>query len=229
MDLKKSPRVNLEKKRLTNLLAGSIVTLSLILISFEWSTPLAVHTELSIAGDIVYDMEDMVSTPRDESKPLPKPVLPAIMEVIKMVPDNIEIEEVKFDTEVTENTWYDFKFVDDEPEELIDKDPIPFVNVEDKPLFNGGNPGTEFSKYIARHLRYPEIAANNGVHGLVKVQFVIDETGSLVDLVIVRSADPALDSEALRVIQSSPKWTPGKQRNKPVKVIYTCPINFRLQ
>jgi len=229
MNPKKSPEVSLENRRLTNLFVGAIVTLSLILISFEWSMPEGKGEESTMARDIQFDMKEMVSIPREEAKPTPEKTLPTIMEVIELVPDDIEIGDVEFTTEVTRNSWYDYKFDETDPVEVINEAPIPFVDVHDKPLFNGGDPGTEFTKYIGRHLRYPEVAAENGVYGLVIVQFVIDETGSLTDLVVLRSVDPALDNEALRVIQSSPKWTPGKQRNKPVKVIYTCPINFRLQ
>ena len=87
----------------------------------------------------------------------------------------------------------------------------------------------EFARFIAKHLKYPEIAAENGVYGRVTLQFVIDESGKLVDPVILKGVDPALDAEALRVVLSSPRWTPGMQRNKAVKVSYTFPINFRLQ
>ena len=100
--------------------------------------------------------------------------------------------------------------------------------MQEKPEFNGGDPKTEFAKYIAKHVQYPAIAAENHVHGLVVVQFVIDQNGNLTDPVILRSVDPALDAEALRVISASPLWTPGKQRNKTVRVTYQFPINFIL-
>jgi protein TonB len=97
------------------------------------------------------------------------------------------------------------------------------------PTFNGGDPATEFRKYIAQNLRYPEIAAENGISGRVIVQFAVNKMGSVVDAIVVRSVDPALDKEAIRVVMSSPKWTPGKQRGKAVKVLFTFPINFVLQ
>ena len=101
--------------------------------------------------------------------------------------------------------------------------------MQDKPEFNGGDPNREFARYIAKNLVYPSIAAENGVYGMVVVQFVIDHNGNLTDPVILRSVDPALDAEALRVVSTSPRWTPGKQRNKPVKVTFQFPINFVLQ
>jgi len=106
---------------------------------------------------------------------------------------------------------------------------IDFVIVEEMPLFNGGDPKLEFYRYINNHVKYPEIAAENGIHGKVQVQFVVNSQGSIERATVLRSIDPALDKEALRVINSSPRWTPGKQRGKAVNVLYTFPINFVLQ
>ena len=229
MDPKKSPRESLEKRRFTYTIVGILVSLSLVLVSFEWTTAPDQHSELAIARDIDFDLEEMISIPREELQAKPKENLPSVMEVIDIVPDDIEIEDVIFNTEVTKDTWYDFETNVFDQEEVIDEDPIPFVNVEEKPLFNGGDPITEFAKYIGRYMKYPKDAADNGVFGLVVVLFVIDETGALTDLEVVKSVHPSLDQEALRVISGSPVWTPGKQRSKPVKVIYYAPINFVLQ
>ena len=229
MDPKKSNRVNLENKRTSNFIIGLIVTFSLILISFEWTSPDKQNYDMALASNIEIDIEVMEAIPREEPKPLPKEELPVIKQVIDIVPDDVELEDVDFSTEVTENTEYDFKNVYTDETEIIIDVPIPFAAVEDKPLFNGGKPNVEFARYIAKHLKYPEIAAENGVYGKVTLQFFIDKNGNLVDPVIIRGVDPALDAEALRVVLASPKWTPGKQRNKPVKVSYTFPINFRLQ
>lgn len=229
MDLKKSYRANLEHRRITNFIVGLIISFSLILISFEWTTPLDHNDALALANEIEIDIEVMEAIPREKPKPMPKEELPPIKEVIDIVPDDVELEDVDFSTEVTENTVYDFisDYIDEV--EIINDDPIPFAAVEDKPLFNGGNPNVEFARFIAKHLNYPEIAAENGVYGRVTLQFVIDENGKLVDPVILKGVHPALDAEALRVVLSSPRWTPGMQRNKAVKVSYTFPINFRLQ
>jgi TonB family protein len=101
--------------------------------------------------------------------------------------------------------------------------------VDEMPTFNGGDPAVEFRKYIANNLKYPEIAAKNGISGRVIIQFTVDKKGKIADAVVVRSVDPALDNEALRVTLTSPNWTPGKQRGKKVNVLYTFPINFTLQ
>ena len=100
--------------------------------------------------------------------------------------------------------------------------------VNEMPTFNGGEADVEFRKYIADNLKYPEIASKNGVSGRVVVQFTVNSKGEVVNAVVVRSVDPALDKEALRVIMSSPKWTPGKQDGSKTNVLFTFPINFVL-
>jgi TonB family protein len=104
-----------------------------------------------------------------------------------------------------------------------------FYVVENMPTFNGGEPAQEFRKFIAQNLQYPKSAAAKGVDGRVIVQFRITKSGQVADAVVVRSLDPTLDKEAIRVVNSSPRWTPGEQRGKPVDVLFTFPINFVIQ
>ncbi len=104
-----------------------------------------------------------------------------------------------------------------------------FCYVKDMPLFNGVDPTVEFRKYIAYNLRYPDIAAENGIMGRVVVMFAVNSEGQVVDPVILNSVDTTLDNEAIRVVTSSPFWTPGRQIGNPVKVLFIYPINFVLQ
>ena len=103
----------------------------------------------------------------------------------------------------------------------------PYTMVEQMPQFPGGQ--TELLKYIAKNLRYPTIAQENGIMGRVIVRFVVSSTGDVENVKVLRSLDPSCDKEAVRVIQSLPKWIPGKQNGRNVPVYYTCPIVFRLQ
>ncbi|MEN8229973.1 MAG: energy transducer TonB [Bacteroidota bacterium] len=229
MDLKKSNSANLEKREGTRFILGLIVSLSIILISFEWTILSPDMSRINTAKEIEYDIEMIELIRREEPKPLPKEELPPIDDVIEIVDDDYEIEiDYSFDREVDRGTEYIFKNFSDEGTEIVIEE-IDFVIVEEMPLFNGGDPRIEFYRYIVRHLKYPEIAAENGVSGKVQVQFVVNAKGFVERATITRSVDPALDQEALRVILSSPKWTPGKQRGKAVNVIYTFPINFVLQ
>jgi TonB family protein len=110
----------------------------------------------------------------------------------------------------------------------VNKSKDVFFKVETMPLFNGGDPASEFRKYIAQNLRYPKSAAEKGIEGRVIVQFAVNKNGQVVDAVVVRSVEPALDKEAIRVVNSSPRWSPGELEGKPVKVLFTFPINFVL-
>ncbi len=229
MEQKKSEKVDLERRKGIVLEVGLVVALSIILIAFEWTKGPDKEDTSEMVQEIQFEDEMMQITRREEPKPEPKPEQPKVAEVLDIVDDDVEIDdEFDFDMEATEDTEYDFTTVISDDEEEIEEEEVFYI-VEDMPTFNGGDPATEFRKYIAQNLRYPEIAAENGISGRVIVQFAVNRTGQVVDAVVVRSVDPALDKEAIRVVMSSPKWTPGKQRGKPVKVLFTFPINFVLQ
>ena len=229
MELKKSPKVNLEKRKGLYLQVGLVVALSLMLIGFEWTKAPNEGDDTEMVREIQFEDEMMQITRREEPKPEPKPEQPKVAEVLDIVEDDVEIDdEFDFDMEATDDTQYDFTSVLSDDSEEIDEEEVFYI-VEDMPTFNGGDPATEFRKYIAQNLRYPEIAAENGISGRVIVQFAVNKTGQVVDAVVVRSVDPALDKEAIRVVMSSPKWTPGRQRGKAVTVLFTFPINFVLQ
>lgn len=103
----------------------------------------------------------------------------------------------------------------------------PFVSVEQMPQFPGGD--AELMKFIAGNLKYPTIAAENGIEGRVVIRFVVSKEGTVTDAQIVRSLDPSCDKEAIRVVKSMPKWVPGKQNGRNVPVYYTLPVLFKLQ
>jgi periplasmic protein TonB len=226
MELKKSKTADLENKKGIFLQVGLVVALSIILIGFEWTTKPQDDDDTEMVRQIEFE-DEMIVTRREPPKEQPKPETPKVAEVLDIVEDDVEIEDFDFDMEVDDNTEYDFTMLDDD-EEQIDEEEIFYI-VEDMPTFNGGDPALEFRKYIAANLDYPEIAAENGISGRVIVQFAVNAQGKVVDAVVVRSVDPALDREAVRVVMASPPWTPGRQRGKAVKVLFTFPINFVLQ
>ena len=102
-----------------------------------------------------------------------------------------------------------------------------FQVVEELPMYAGGM--QELMKYLQMNIRYPKEAQERGLQGRVIVQFVVNKDGSICDEHIVKSVDPQLDAEALRIVRSMPNWTPGKQRGEPVRVRFTLPVSFRLQ
>ena len=118
--------------------------------------------------------------------------------------------------------------IPDEVEEAVEDVEIPFILVERKPLFNGGDASKEFSKWLGQNLSYPEEAKAANVQGRVITQFVVGKDGAVKDVKVLRGVNPALDAEAVRVVSQSPAWTPGQQGENPVDVTFTCPVVFVL-
>lgn len=112
-----------------------------------------------------------------------------------------------------------------EPPKPVEENKV-FDVVEQMPSFPGGM-GALMS-WLSQNIKYPVIAAENGVQGRVIVQFVVERDGSITDVKVVRSVDPSLDKEAVRVVKSMPRWSPGKQNGQAVRVRFTLPVLFRL-
>ena len=102
-----------------------------------------------------------------------------------------------------------------------------FEVVEQMPQFPGGD--AALMQYLSSHIKYPVVAEENGIQGRVVCTFVVERNGSITDVRVVKSVDPSLDKEAVRVIKSMPNWIPGKQNGSAVRVKYTVPVTFRLQ
>ncbi len=136
----------------------------------------------------------------------------------------ISIADVKGNDEANGKDIADLKQVVTQAEPAKEE---VFDMVEQMPTFPGGQ--SELLSYIAKNLRYPTIAQENGTQGRVICQFVVGRDGQVREVTVLRSLDPYCDKEAIRVIQGMPKWIPGKQNGKPVAVKYTVPIVFRLQ
>lgn len=102
----------------------------------------------------------------------------------------------------------------------------PLLVVEQMPSYPGGD--NELRRYLAEHIKYPDMARENGIQGRVYVQFVVSTKGKITNAVVVRGIDPSCDKEALRVVNTMPGWTPGRQNGMPVRVQFTIPINFVL-
>jgi len=228
MERKKNDKANLEKKKGVFFQLGLVITLSLILIGFEWTSLGLSENQFDIGEGDVIDEEIIPVTRQEKPEPksLPKP--PKVTEVLNIVEDNVIIENelILDDLESDQDEEVqilDFDMADEEQEEAE-----IFYIVEDMPSFKGkGLNG--FRNWVMKNLQYPEIAAENGISGTVYVQFVVEPTGMVNKVTIMRSVDPSLDKEAIRVVKTSPKWVAGKQRGKSVRVAFTFPIKFVLQ
>ncbi len=230
MEIKKSTQASLENKRLLFVEAGLIIALTVVFGFFEWSSesrPLAVLED----NTRVVDEEDVLAIELNTPPPPPAaPALPELSDIVDIVDDNIEVN-VDF-VDLTEENGQDFTiqpYVNaDVPEEEDEDEVIPMVVVETKPTFNGKD-ANEFSKWVNSRLVYPEMARELGLQGRVTLQFTIGTDGRVGDVRVVKGVDPVLDQEALRVVSSSPRWTPGKQRDRAVKVSFIFPVVFRLK
>ena len=223
---KKSNKANLENRRSIFLQIGFIITLGLILVAFEWSSSTNQSRLFEINDGSSLEEEIMQITREKEIKP-PPPPLPQPNDILNITKDDKPIKNEFIGIEIEPIPWQEIeiKAYEENPEPTEE---IDFQIVEDKPSFQGeGEYG--FRVWVAKNLMYPEIAAENGISGKVYVRFIINTRGEVEDAVVIRGVDPSLDNEAIRVIMSSPKWSPGKQRGKPVSVIFKMPINFVLQ
>ena len=155
--------------------------------------------------------------------------VPVLSDIIDIVEDDINVEDNILNLEDDANLGVEvMDYVSEVEEEVVEEESIPFALVEKKPSFMGGDANT-FSAWVNQHLEYPEVARENGVSGRVMLQFTVNPNGTVTDVKVLRGVDPALDKEAVRVISSSPKWEPGRQRDRAVKVTYTFPVVFQLR
>ena len=228
MEIKKSPKADLENKKGLFTEIGLAVVLACTLVAVDFSFKAAYIYVASLPDEVVVEEEMVPVTTQDAIKPPPPPPPPKMAEVLNIVTDDTDIsDELEvLDTEATEETEIEFREVvaEEEAEEVSDE---VFVIVEQMPVFPGGD--AQLRKYLAESVKYPVIAAENGIQGRVFVSFVVNQKGEVTNVKVARPFDPNLDKEAVRVVQSMPKWAPGMQRGKPVKVSYTVPINFVLQ
>ncbi|MEN6453649.1 MAG: energy transducer TonB [Prolixibacteraceae bacterium] len=228
MELKKSPKADLENKRNTFVQIGLVISLGLCLLAFEWTSKVEKAASLGTVATQEVEDEIIPITRQEEVKPPPPPPPPKVVEVLNIVDNETDIDEELDiqDTEADDKTVIDVAPIIKQEEEKAEDSQVFFI-VEDMPEFPGGE--LALRKFIANAIKYPVIAQENGIQGKVYVNFVVDKDGSITNAKIARGVDPSLDKEALRVVNSLPKWKPGMQRGKPVKVSYTVPISFVLQ
>ena len=229
MEIKKTEKASLENKRLIFAEVGLIAALLVVFAGFESSTR-AKEVALLQVNTVIDDEDDIMAIPLDTPPPAPEvPALPMLSDELQIVDDDVTVDldfQSLDDTDVPVDIQ---EYVRQEVvEEEVEDDPIPFVTVEQKPTFNGRD-ANEFSKWVNSQLVYPEIAKENGVEGRVTLQFTIGKDGRLQDVKVLNSPDESLAQEAVRVVSSSPKWEPGRQRDRAVKVSYTFPVIYRLR
>ena len=229
MEIKKSPQASLENKRLLFAEIGLIIALLVVYAGFETST--RVHATANIIDDTKpIEEDDILSVPLDTPPPAPEiPLLPQLSDEIEIVDNNVTVD---LDFQSLEDTDIPVDIKDymtkEVVEEEVEEETYFVFNVEEKPTFNGGD-ANEFTKWVNTHIQYPQIAQEMSIQGKVTLQFTIEKDGSLQNVKVLSTPDESLSKEAVRVVSSSPKWKPGKQRDRAVKVTYTFPVLFQLR
>ena len=226
MELKKSPKADLQNKRGLLLEIGLVIALLVVIAAFAY-TPTEYRIEKMDTAAVAVEEEITEITRQDQKPPEPpkKTEITVITDILDIVTNDtkittdIDFAEFSEDVEIVQQVAVQ--------EEVIEEDQ-PFVKVEQMPSFQGGDLMT-FRNWVQSKVRYPQIAQENGISGRVLMSFVIEKDGSLTGIQVLQSPDRSLSDEATRVLKQSPKWKPGKQRNQTVRVEYTLPVDFRIQ
>lgn len=226
MELKKNPKVDLQNKRGILLEIGLIVALAVVIGAFLY-TPKEVRVEKIDMNYGPVEEEIAEITHQDQKPPEPpkKTEITVITDILNIVTNDTKITtdigfaEFEEDIEIVQQVAVQ--------EEEIEEEQI-FYKVETMPSFMGGDL-TTFRNWVQGKVKYPQLAQENNISGRVLLMFVVEKDGSLTNIEVLQTPDSSLSEEAIRVLKTSPKWTPGKQRNQSVRVKYTLPIDFRIQ
>lgn len=227
MKEKKSPKADIEKKRLLFLMIGVAVALASVYILLEWSSTRREVKKTRYAIDNKLETEIVVTQREKPKPPTPPAKKPTVRDIIEVTTSKLDAQEdLVISTETDENDTITFAFPIEPNEEIIDEKAV-FVRAEKMPIFPGGDKA--LLKFLSENIKYPQIAADNGVQGKVYLKFIVKENGNIGEVQVLRSPDKLLEKEAIRVVKMLPKFSPGMQRNTPVKVWYQVPVTFRLQ
>ncbi|HPE57713.1 MAG TPA: energy transducer TonB [Bacteroidales bacterium] len=223
-DSKKSKKADLESKKMIFIEIGLIIALAGVLLAFEWKS--YEKQELDLGQLVVDDTpEEMVEITQQE-KPPPPPPPQQQTTVIEIVEDDMEIEdEIEIDVEADQETVVE-EYIPVEDDDEEEEEAQIFTVVESMPGFPGGE--TAMKRYLAENIQYPQMARESGIQGRVFVTFVVEKDGNVTDVRVLRGIGGGCDEEAIRVIKNMPRWDPGKQRGKPVRVQFNMPIMFKL-
>lgn len=223
---KKTPKADLENKRGLFLEIGMVVVLALVLLGFEWKTYDKQKVEIfqRQATDVP---EEMVEITKQETPPPQAPPPPQVT-VLNIVDDNVQIDnDFTIDAEATQTTQVqEYVPVQKAEEEVIEEQEI-FQVVESMPEFPGGEEAR--IQFLRDNIKYPQMARESGIQGTVYVTFVVEPDGRVTGVRVLRGIGGGCDEEAVRVVKAMPRWIPGKQRGKPVRVQFNMPIKFTLQ
>ena len=221
---RKTKKANLENKRVFLFEIGFILSLIFVLSAFSLKDFNKHDYNPSLFNDGGTAVE-MIPITIQKKKPLPPP--PRQVVNIKVVDDKTNIDDsFTLDATIDEDDSSGFYQLSDEPEEEKDEN-IPYISVQKMPEFRGGT--AALMRYLATNIKYPPYAKEAGIQGRVFINFVVERDGSITAVKVLRGIGGGCDEEAVRVVKAMPKWKPGIQRSKPVRVSFNLPVKFTLQ
>jgi protein TonB len=225
MEVRKTPKADLENKKGYFFEIGMILALLVVFGAFSLkSYDKQTVNQLQIAADDV--PEEIIPITEQKVKPPPPPP-PRQVTQIKIVEDDVEVEDdLDIDVEADDATEFEEYVPPEEEEEEVEEQQI-FQVVENMPEFPGGR--SALMKYLATNIKYPPYAKEAGIQGRVFINFVVETNGNITNVKVLRGIGGGCDEEAIRVVKSMPKWSPGMQRGKPVRVSFNLPVKFTLQ
>ena len=228
MELKKNPKADLENRRGLYLEIGLVVILVAALVAFNVKSYDKEEKEQIERVATDEQEEIIIQTQQEELPPPPPPEQPEVTTEFEVVEDEAEIKnELVVNAEVTDDTKNiaitPVKIEQEEEEEDVQI----FTVVENDPEFPGGMEA--LYKYLRDNIKYPQLARDNNITGKVYVTFVVERDGSIANPRVLKDIGGGCGAEAIRVVKSMPKWSPGKQRGKAVRVQFNLPVSFNLQ
>ena len=229
MEIKKSPKADLENKKMLFLEIGLVIALAVAGTAFAISSKPEPEPYTPPKQDVREQEFEMDRTVQEqEQQPeQQKAKTQVLADVLTIVSNDTKIDTPDLLFSDDASAFDDFEFEVEEVVENIVEEEI-FVTAEEMPTFQGGDL-SKFRNWVMQNVKYPQIALENGIQGNVVVKFVVEKDGKLSNIQVLQTPDKTLADAAVQVLQKSPKWKPGKQRNKPVRVTYTLPVSFKIQ
>jgi len=225
MEAKKTEKADLENKKSLFFQIGLIIALLVVFVAFEYKSYDKITVD--ITSRAVDDTpEEIIPITEQKVKPPPPPP-PKQVTKITIVEDDVEVEDdIEIDVEADDNSEME-EYIPQEIEEEEIVEAEIFTVVEAMPEFPGGM--GKLMAYLGNNIKYPPLAKESGIQGRVFINFVVEPDGSISNVKVLRGIGGGCDEEAIRVVEAMPKWKPGMQRGKPVRVSYNLPVKFTLQ
>ena len=230
MEIKKSPKADLENKKMLFLEIGLVIALVVCGAALAFNTKPEPEPYTPPKQDVREQEFEMDRTVQEQEQKQPeqqKAKTQVLADVLTIVSNDTKIDTPDLLFSDDASAFEDFEFEVEEVVENIVEEEI-FVTAEEMPTFQGGDL-SKFRNWVQSNVKYPQIALENGIQGNVVIKFVVEKDGKLSNIQVLQSPDKTLADAAVQVLQKSPKWKPGKQRNKPVRVTYTLPVSFKIQ